>query len=326
MKTINWGIIGAGTISTRFAKVLAGAEGMAVRAVYNRHVERAEALAGNFPGCLAFDKLEDLLATEGIDAVYIGVTNDVHLPIAKQCMKAGKAVLCEKPMAMTAADAREMIICARDSKVLLMEAMWTRFLPAYRQVKRWVDEGRIGKVRLIEASFCFRGPNDPEHRLYNKALGGGALYDIGVYCVEYITGLLGRPDRVTGALHMGPTQVDEISVVNLIYDDGAIGTATSSIVYDAPERVNIFGEKGSIRIPSDFFRADKALLHAEDGTLLEEFNEGSPDNFIYQIDHFGGLIREGKKESDIMPLSDTLDCAEIFDEVLGAAADGRGKQ
>ena len=117
---------------------------------------------------------------------------------------------------------------------------------------------------------------------------------------------------------MGPTKVDEISVVNLIYDGGAIGTATSSIVYDAPERVNIFGEKGSIRIPSDFFRADKALLYAEDGTLLEEFDEGSQDNFIYQINHFGGLIREGKKESDIMPLSDTLDCALIFDEVLGA--------
>ena len=106
MKTINWGIIGAGSISTRFAKVVAGAEGMTLRAVYNRHIGRAEALAGNFPGCLAFDKLEDLLATEGIDAVYIGVTNDVHLPIAKQCMKAGKAVLCEKPMAMTASDAR----------------------------------------------------------------------------------------------------------------------------------------------------------------------------------------------------------------------------
>lgn len=326
MKTINWGIIGAGGISSRFAKVLAGAEGMAVRAVYNRHIERAEALAGNFPGCLAFDRLEDLLAVEGIDAVYIGVTNDVHLPMAIECMKAGKAVLCEKPMAMTAADAREMIACARDSKVLLMEAMWTRFLPAYRQVKRWVDEGRIGKVRLIEASFCFRGPDDPENRLYRKELGGGALYDIGVYCVEFITGLLGRPDRVTGALHMGLSGVDEISVVNMIYDGGAIGTATSSIVLQAPARVNIYGEKGSVRIPPDFSRADKALLYAEDGTLLEEFTEGFEDGFIYQINHFGGLIRDGKKESDIMPLSDTLDCALIFDEVLGTAAGGRGKQ
>lgn len=317
MKTIKWGIIGSGSISTGFSKALAAMEGMAVRAVYNRHIEGARTLAGRFPGCLAVDRVEDLLADEQIDAVYIGVTNDVHKPIALQCMRAGKAVLCEKPMALTAADAREMIACALEHKVLLMEAMRTRFLPVYRQVKKWIDEGKIGKVRLIEAAFCFRSEYDPRHRLYSKEMGGGSLYDVGVYGLEFITGLLGRPDKVKGAVRLCESGVDDLAAVNLVYHDGAIGTALSAISVSAPQRADIYGEKGSVSIPPDFSYAKKALLCSEDGQVAEEFEDHFEDGFIYLIDHFCGLMRQGKTQSELMPLSDTLDCARIFDEVLG---------
>lgn len=316
MKTINWGIIGAGNISTRFSKVLAGESHMAVRAVYNRHIGRAEVLAGNFPGCRAFSSLEELLNLEGLDAVYIGLTNDMHLPAALQCMKAGKAVLCEKPMALSADEAEVMIACARENGVLLMEAMWTRFLPAYQKAKQWVGEGRIGRGRMIEASFCFRFPFDPQHRLYRKEMGGGGLYDVGVYCLEAITGILGRPDDISSAVHLCEPGVDDLAVVSLIYRDGAVGTAASSIAAAAPAQMSIYGEKGSIQLPPDFFRADKALLYDEEGALIEAFEDRFDDGFVYQIRHFAGLLREDRTESEIMPLSDTLDCARIFDAVL----------
>lgn len=316
MNTINWGIIGAGNISTRFSKVLAGESGMAVRAIYNRHIGRALALAENFPGCAVFDRVEDVLAVEGLDVIYIGLTNDMHLPVALQCLRAGKAVLCEKPMALNAGDARQMISLAREKNVLLMEAMWTRFLPVYGKVKEWIDSGRIGKVRMVDASFCYRWAFDAGHRLYRKDMGGGALYDIGVYAVEFITGLLGRPDAVESAAYFGPSGVDEQCVVNLLYSSGIIGTAISSIASAAPARAHIYGEKGSIVLPVDFFRAKEALLYAEDGSLAERFDDQFDDGFIYQIRHVGGLVRAGKTQSDIMPLSDTLDCAMIFDAVL----------
>lgn len=316
MDTINWGIIGAGGISTRFSKVLAGEKGMAVRAIYNRHIERARKLAESFPGCETFDSLDELLKREEIQAVYIGLTNDMHLPAAVKCMEAGKAVLCEKPMAMTEEDARVMAACAKANGVLLMEAMWTRFLPAYRRIREWMDAGRIGKVRQVEASFCFHMAYDPTSRLYQKQMGGGATYDVGVYSIEFVTGLLGRPNRVSGALYTGASGVDELSVVNLIYESGAIGTATSGVIVPAPARAAIYGDKGSIRIPDDFYRADRVMLYDAEGRLLEEFEDHFDDGFVYQIRHFGALMREGKKESDIMPLSDTIDCARIFDAVL----------
>ncbi len=313
---VRWGIIGAGGISTRFAGVLAGEQGMALSAVYNRHIDRAESLAARFEGCRAVDDLDALLSMDEIRAVYIGLTNDRHLPAALRAMEAGKAVLCEKPMALSAADARTMADCAAKNGVLLMEAMWTRFLPVIRRVKGWVEEGRIGAVRLAEASFCFYSEFDPKSRLYVKEMGGGALYDVGVYAVELITGLLGRPDRVNCALHVGPSGVDDLSVVNLIYDNGAIGTATSGIMASAPAAAALRGERGSIEIPRDFYRADRAALYDGKGRLIEECTDSFEDGFIYQIRHFAGLLREGRLQSDIMPLSDSVDCAAIFDTAL----------
>lgn len=317
---INWAIIGAGGISTRFAGVLAREKGMAVRAVYNRHGEKARALAANHAGCESFDSLDALLKGPDIEAAYIGLTNDMHLPAAIRLMEAGKAVLCEKPMAMTAKDAEEMIACAKANGVLLMEAMWTRFLPVYRRIREWIGAGAIGAARQIEASFCFNSAFEPESRVYRREKGGGALYDVGVYGVEFITGLLGRPDSVSGAVHYGPSGVDDLTVVNLLYDHGAIGTASSAIVVDAPARAVIYGDKGFIRIPGDFYRAQKAQRYDDRGELAEEIEERFDDGFIYQIRHFGQLLLSGRKESDVMPLMDTLDCAAVFDTVLARKA------
>ena len=179
--TVRFGIIGPGSIATRFATVLNTVDGVQLTAVASRDQAKAAAFAGKFGAAKAYGSYLELIQDSAVDVIYIGLTHNFHYEVAKLCLNHGKSVLCEKPLVTSQKDAAELAELAREKKVLLMEAMWTRCIPAFRKAREWVAGGRIGAVKLIDASFSFNAPFDPEHRLYDPKLAGGSLYDAGVY-------------------------------------------------------------------------------------------------------------------------------------------------
>lgn len=312
---VGFGIIGAGRISAKFAEIMSGVEGVELAAVSSADIEKAQALAAfSKIQCRVYSDAKELLMDDTVDVVYVGQINSMHVQAVAAALQHGKAVICEKPMALTESDARKLISLAKENNLLLMEAMWTRCLPAYRKAKELVDGGVIGKVKLIKASFSIlREYSEPgAERLYDKALGGGAMFDVGVYPIEFSTGILGNPVTVDGAAVISPTGVDELSTVLMTHENGAMSVSTSGFVVEDNWDAFICGTKGYIAM-KDFFKAQELELYNDGKELVESYSYPHSDGFIYQIQHVRDLFLSGEKESGLIPLEDTANCAAIFD-------------
>lgn len=318
---INFAILGPGSISRRFAKVLNTAEGARLAAVASASsLERAENFAREFGADSYYGSYEELLRQPDIDAVYIGLTHNFHYDAIKLSLEHGKAVLCEKPMVTTEAEAKELTEMARSRGLLLMEAMWTRCLPAFRQARQWIADGRIGQTHLVQASFSFNVPFDPEHRLYNPALAGGGLFDAGVYPIEFASGILGEnPNQTTGTLQIGATGVDEMAAMSLAYPSGALASLSCGLRTKTDWDGRVYGSSGSV-IVRDFLMTKRSELYDAEGQLVDQFDDDFDDGFIYQINHFLSLLEAGRIESDLIPHRDTIACAAVFDQLLSQNA------
>ena len=312
---IRFGSIGAGRIAERFATVLGAAEGARLAAVASRDKSRSEAFARRFGAAKACDSYMDLIRDPEVDAVYIALTHNFHYEYARACLENGKAVLCEKPLVTTKAEAEALAALAKSRKVLLMEAMWTRCIPAFRKAREWVREGRIGAPRLVEAAFCFKAAYDPKDRLFDPKLAGGALFDAGVYPIEFATGVLGEnPDSVAGVAHFGETGVDYFAAMSLGFPGGAVASLSCGLTAAVPRDARVYGESGSIAV-YDFLGARKCELFDPEGKPVEAFEANFDDGFIFEIEHFADLYRRGETESDLIPLADSVACAGVFDEL-----------
>lgn len=182
---MNFGLLGPGSIARKFADACSRTEGVKLLAVASGSRERAEAFAAEFKVEKVCGSYEELLALPEIDAVYISVINSLHYETARKCLEAGKAVLCEKPFCVTVSQTEELIRLAEEKGLLLMEGMWTLFLPCVCAVRNWVKEGRIGRLKYLDSSFSFYAPADPESRLFSVPHGGGAAFDVGIYCLAF---------------------------------------------------------------------------------------------------------------------------------------------
>ncbi|MCY4036500.1 MAG: Gfo/Idh/MocA family oxidoreductase, partial [bacterium] len=226
------------------------------------------------------------------------------------------AVWVEKPMAPTLAGASRIAAAAHDAGVFAMEAMWTRFLPVYETVRRWIHEGRIGEVRQVAASFGFAAPVMAEHRLFNPSLAGGSLLDVGVYPLTIAHWLYGSHPLEYGVVaRVGDTGVDEITSIAASYPGGGLAQLSSAIVADLDRSAKIYGTAGSIEIPA-FYAADRAILR----TGGEEETEHVPhraNGFEYEIQEVVDCLRRGRTESERMPLSTSLETAGLCDEIRG---------
>jgi predicted dehydrogenase len=261
------------------------------------------------------DSYLDLVRDTGIDAVYIGLTHNFHYEAAQLCLENGKAVLCEKPMATTKREAESLAALAASRNVLLVEAMWTRCLPAFLRAKEWTRAGKVGKIGLVEAAFCFKAPYDPLGRLFNPELAGGALLDAGVYPIEFAMGILGEaPSAIAGVASMGETGVDYFDSMSLLFPSGAIASLSCGLSARASTDARVYGDRGSI-VSYNFLGSKRCELFDSDCALVETFEGDFEDGFIFEIEHFADLYRNGKKESDLIPLEDTIACAGIFDEM-----------
>jgi predicted dehydrogenase len=228
------------------------------------------------------------------------------------CLEAGKAVLGEKPMAVNAAQVRNMVACARKNDVFMMEAMWTRFNPVTVQVCKWLAEGAIGDVRLLQVDFGFRAGLNPAGRLFNPDLAGGALLDVGVYVVAYAAMVFGGPPvQVQAAAHIGETGVDEQTTMVFKYGGGQLASLSCAVRTSTPHEARIMGTEGSIYVP--------AFWHATSATLSVQGQEPviHTDSFGYHYEaaEVGACLRAGQKESATMPLDESIAIAETMDEV-----------
>jgi len=314
-KTIRWGILGPGAVSRKFAAGLKSAEGAELVAVGSRSRERAERFAAEYGARRVHAGYETLADDDGIDAVYIGTPHSYHREHTILCLHHGKHVLCEKPFALDAVEAAEMIRTAREQRRTLMEAMWMRFFPAMEKVRELVAEGVIGDIRRVAADFGFHADFDPAHRLFNRFLGGGALLDIGIYGLSLAHMLLGTPARISGTARMGETGVDEESTVMLAYENSGSAVLTMSIRRDTPCEALILGTDGWLRIPSPWWAASRIVIKREgkeETTLDLPFKA---NGFTHEAEGFMGSIRAVKLENDVMPLDESLAIMRTIDEI-----------
>jgi len=316
MKTINWGIIGAGNISSTFATALNSMEDTMLAAVASRDIGRAKLFAEKFQIEKVYGSYEELAKDPDIDVIYIGTTHTEHKANAALCIQNGKAVLCEKPFTLNEKETKYLMDLAKEHKVFLMEAMWTKFLPTTKIVKQWITEGKIGKIQTMQANFGFQATFDESSRIFNFALAGGALLDVGVYPISYVIHVIGKlPDEVLSTAVLGKSGVDEQNSMVFQYKEGVIAQLSSAISVDVGKDAIIIGEQGRIVVPN-FFMADGATLFDNQGNEVEIFKEeGRLNGYEYEIMEVNQCLRDGKLESSMLPLNDTLDIIKIMDSM-----------
>jgi predicted dehydrogenase len=313
-KKIRWGILGAGHIAQSFIKdfpLLQNAELIAIAA---RDKERAKVFAAthNIPIACTY---EELYNSNEVDAVYIATTHNFHFEQSMQCMLHGKAVLCEKPVTINDAEFKELAALSNEKKVFLMEAMWTYFLPAIKRAQQWVNDGRIGALKVIQADFAFPMEKNTEGRMYNPHLAGGALLDLGVYNVALASLFMNRkPDSITAKGVITETGVDASTAMVFNYGD-AVATLCTSMVTRMNNKLCLFGETGYIEIP-DFWRAKAATLFDKEFLATETFDdERASHGFIYQMQHATDKIIRKEIESNIITHQRSNEIQEIMTEV-----------
>ena len=312
--TVRWGVVGTGGIARRFAEAMAVVGGGSIVAVASRTAEAADAYADRFGVARRHVGIEALAADGGVDVVYVATPNHRHRPDTLLLLEAGHPVLCEKPLALDAREAAAMVGAARDRGLFLMEAVWSRFLPAYRSLGEVLKEGTIGEVRMVEASFGFAAPVMPGHRLFDPAQGGGSLLDVGIYPLQLCSLVLGPPDRVTAGAHVGETGVDEQLAAVLHHPGGALGIVSSAITTNLRNDARIVGERGVIEFPPFMHCPDHLLVHGPTGTTrIEAAWEG--DGLRFQIEEVHRCLAEGVGESTVMPLDESLRLSATMDGI-----------
>ena len=315
MKTTTWGIIGPGKIANKFATALEMVEGAALGAIASRDLARGQEFAARHNVATVYDDYAALAADPAIDAIYVATPHGFHAEHSILCLKHGKAVLCEKPMALNAGEVEAMITAAREAKVFLMEAMWTRFVPLMRSIMELIASGRIGTVKYARADFGFYASFDPNGRLFNIRLGGGSLLDIGIYPLFLCVQLLGRPNAITAFGRLSPTGSDETCHAVLGFEDGATAVVSSTLACQTSLSAEIAGTQGMIRIGTSWYKNNRYEWNrtGEAAQLVEL--EPLVNGFEYQIREVMECLDKGLIESPSLPHSFSLMMAQTMDAI-----------
>jgi len=308
-----WGILGAGGIAHKFATGLTVLPDAQLIAVGSRTQHNADKFGDTFNIPHRHASYEALANDPEVDAIYIATPHPFHKENTILCLNAGKAVLCEKPFAINAAEAQEMIAVAREKGVFLMEAMWSRFLPTIIKAQSLIAEGAIGDVRMLNADFGFRTSVNEEGRLFNLALGGGALLDVGIYPLSLAYLLFGKPATIASAAHLGETGVDEQAAIVLSYDKDQLALLSTATRTNTAHEALIYGTDGYIRIP-DWWHANKLILYK--GGKEQTFDVPHDGNgYSHEAAEVAQCVRAGKIESETMSLDETLQIMHTMDAI-----------
>ncbi|MCC6615905.1 MAG: Gfo/Idh/MocA family oxidoreductase [Anaerolineae bacterium] len=310
---IRWGIIGTGNIAHQFAKGLRSVPDAQLVAVGSRTQAAADAFGAQFHVPHRHPTYEGLAADPDVDAVYISTPHTFHKDNTLLCLRAGKAVLCEKPFAINAHEAADMIDEARARGLFLMEAMWTRFFPLMTRLRELLAEGAIGEPRLLTADFGFRMAFDPVHRIFNPALGGGALLDVGIYPISLASMIFGQPVEIVSSAILGETGVDEQGAYIFRYAGGQLAQLSSASRTETPQEATLNGTDGRIRIPRQWWRPKRMTIGAGGRRESVVSVPYKGNGYNYEAMAVGDSLRAGQLEHPVMPLDETLAIMRTLD-------------
>ena len=314
MRKIKWGIIGPGNMAHKFADALKILQDGELVAIASRSKEKSEGFGEEYGVSKdkCYGSYEELSKDKNIDAVYVAVPNIFHKEICILLLNNGKAVLCEKPVAMNKQETREVIKAARDNKMFFMEALWTRFLPIYEKINAWINDGLIGEVRMFQGDFGISRHLSPDGIKLNPKLGGGALLDIGVYPVSLCHFLFdAAPSKVKSIAHIGETGVDVQTTVNLGFSDGKVAAFCCSLNAATSGVAHIMGTKGRIEL-LQYWKCESAVLYC-DGKEEEVSIPHKCNGYEFEIQEVMNCIKGGKLESDKMTWNESIEVMNTID-------------
>jgi predicted dehydrogenase len=313
-RPVRWGVMGTGGIATAFAADLALSERCRIVAVGSRRIDTAVRFGDRFDIPIRHEGYASLVADPEVDVVYVATPAPMHIDGARLALRAGKPVLVEKPFAMNAAEAEELVALARESDLFLMEAMWTRFLPHVVQIRQLLADGALGTIVAFTADHG-QFFEDRGHRLFAPELGGGALLDLGVYPVSFASMVLGTPNRVLSLVTPAFNGVDGQTSMLLGYASGAHALLTCTLSAKSPTRAAVVGTDARIEIDGDFYRPASFTLIPRLGEPRRFEPAHSGNGLRHQADEVARCLDEGLPESPVMPLDETVSIMRTLDEV-----------
>lgn len=311
--SLRWGIIGTGGIARAFLRDLHEFTDQRVTIIGSRKIDSAKAFASEH-GIEGVGSYEELVQSE-IDAVYVATPHPMHAPNTILALTHGKPVLCEKPFAVNAVQSAAMIDTARTQSLLLMEAMWSRYLPHYRQLREIIDNGDLGEIRVVEADHGQPLPAHSHHRLHAPELAGGALLDLGIYPLSLVFMILGKPDHITSRATFTSSGVDATTSSIFTYRTGAHALINTTLETKSPCRAAIVGTKARIEIDSDFYTPTSMRLVKPNKDVIEFPRMYKGHGLREQALEFEQLLQSGQKESSILTLDETHEIMVTMDEI-----------
>jgi predicted dehydrogenase len=320
MSIVRWGVVGPGRIASKVVRDFPHVPGAEVVAVASRSAERAGAFATEHGIGRVHSSYRAIIEDDGVDVLYLATPHPQHRALALAALRSGKGVLVEKAFTVTPAATREIAELAGKLGVFAMEAMWTRFLPAVARVRELVAGGAVGAVQAVQADLGVRPPVDPTDRFYNAAIGGGALFDVGVYPISFAQMFLGTPDSVTAHGIVDANGVDVEEAVLLGYPDGRSASLFSSLRCPTPGQARIFGTDGWIDVLPRFHHPDTIVLHPAGGEPQEMTLPATGGGYTHELREVTECIAAGRPESAVMPLTDTV----AVQDIMGAVAEQLG--
>jgi len=318
-RKLKWGIIGVGNIANTMANTLKITPNNQLYAVASKTPSKARIFADK-QGVEHVYSYQEIVNSSEIDIIYVATTHNFHFDNAKLALEHGKHVLIEKSFTVNAKEARELVRIAREKNLFLMEAIWTRFLPSVKMLKKKITNHEIGDVKQINISFGgFAGP-DYEKRLNDPALAGGVTLDMGIYAISFVCYLLGElPTDIKSMTRFSDQGVDEISNYMFRFPSGCLTNICTSYNLKMTNEAIIYGMKGFITFP-EFSAGQRFTTFKHEGTNdikdTIEFHENRPGHgFIYQVEEVVRCIQDGKLESKIIPLNETIGIMEVMDKM-----------
>ncbi|HEY8931557.1 MAG TPA: Gfo/Idh/MocA family oxidoreductase [Mucilaginibacter sp.] len=318
MKIIRWGILGAGRIARKFAADLKLVDGAELIAVGSRTQSSANDFGNEFGVKYRHDGYDALVTNAEVDVIYIATPHNLHYENTLLCLRHGKAVLCEKPFAMNARQAQVMIDMARERNLFLMEALWTKFHPHYNKLHELTAQGMLGDIRSVLINFGFKPAEPVPARLFDPALGGGTLMDIGIYNVFMAMSILGKPDSIEASMTPTPEGVDKQCAILFKYNNGAVAQLFSTFEANLATEADIAGTHGRIRLISRFYEPSATIEYYPKYPDSKEIIPVEKENgfgYQYEARHVTQCLQQGLAESPVVSFADTLLLMETLDEI-----------